>query len=349
MIDLSDALKQYGLSLNHKKSNITPILINDTNNWRNKLRHFNFIDNFITSDGRKGIKVKTLKSYLEYSVELLTKEDSNMAIINYAIKQIKDCYLGKSALNYYLKKIHHLALLYPYLIHYLESDIFDIHNIEPSIIKKIATDIYNYGINKKIYEAPSYAIHWALKYEFLLDIKTIPGDAINSSDCIFMLIAYKYNMAKQLNFDKKYINVAKSLKDEDFDKYWLFIYEVLPSAQLNCRPEFQKLKENNITFIKSINERHVTQKGKHMPEISRFFGMVVFMYWDEHNPPHFHVKYGGEQATINIQTLEIIEGKLNRRATELVLEWAELHQADLLENWDKCTLKQKPNKIAPLN
>lgn len=86
-----------------------------------------------------------------------------------------------------------------------------------------------------------------------------------------------------------------------------------------------------------------------MPEISRFFGMIVFMYWDEHNPPHFHVKYGGQQAAINIHTLEVIEGKLDRRAIELVLDWAELHQKELLENWDKCALKQKPNKIEPLN
>lgn len=56
-----------------------------------------------------------------------------------------------------------------------------------------------------------------------------------------------------------------------------------------------------------------------------------------------------KQLLIYIRTLEIIEGKLNRRATELVLDWAELHQTELLENWDKCALKQKPNKIDPLN
>ena len=69
-----------------------------------------------------------------------------------------------------------------------------------------------------------------------------------------------------------------------------------------------------------------------MPEISRFFGMVILMYWSEHNPPHFHVKYGDESAVININTLKITEGRLSRRALSLVLDWAELHQTELLED-----------------
>ncbi len=64
-----------------------------------------------------------------------------------------------------------------------------------------------------------------------------------------------------------------------------------------------------------------------MPEISRFFGMVILMYWDEHNPPHFHVKYGEYTASINIKTLELMEGNLSRRALNIVLDWAEIHQA----------------------
>ncbi len=85
-----------------------------------------------------------------------------------------------------------------------------------------------------------------------------------------------------------------------------------------------------------------------MPEISRFFGIVIYMFNDEHNPPHFHVRYADQQALINIQTLEMMEGNLSRRATELVIDWAELHQSELLENWNICSQKQKPHKIEPL-
>lgn len=85
-----------------------------------------------------------------------------------------------------------------------------------------------------------------------------------------------------------------------------------------------------------------------MPEISRFFGMVIFMYGDEHNPPHFHVKYGEFNAVINIKTLELTEGKLSRRALSLVLDWAELYQKELLEDWELCQESLMPKSIEPL-
>ena len=85
-----------------------------------------------------------------------------------------------------------------------------------------------------------------------------------------------------------------------------------------------------------------------MPEISRFFGMTIQMYWDEHNPPHFHVLYENKKAIIDIKKLEVISGNLSHRATSLVLDWAELHQNELLEDWNLCQQKIAPNKIKPL-
>lgn len=72
------------------------------------------------------------------------------------------------------------------------------------------------------------------------------------------------------------------------------------------------------------------------------------MFWNDHAPPHFHCQYSGHEAIINIQTLELIEGKLPRRALNLVLDWAELHQAELIEDWNLCEAKQQPKPIAPL-
>lgn len=85
-----------------------------------------------------------------------------------------------------------------------------------------------------------------------------------------------------------------------------------------------------------------------MPTISMFFGIIIQMYWNEHMPPHFHCTYGEYESTINIRTLEVIDGKISRRALNLVLDWAELHQAELLEDWDLCQTKQQPRPIAPL-
>jgi len=85
-----------------------------------------------------------------------------------------------------------------------------------------------------------------------------------------------------------------------------------------------------------------------MPVVSRFFGILIRMFFNEHAPPHFHAEYGEFRATINIRTLSVREGRLPRRALELVLDWAELHQTDLLNNWDQCQQHQAPDPIAPL-
>lgn len=85
-----------------------------------------------------------------------------------------------------------------------------------------------------------------------------------------------------------------------------------------------------------------------MPEISRFYGIVVRMYFDEHPPPHFHALYGEYEALININTLGIISGKLPGRALGLVMEWASLHQFELNELWERARRSEPLGKIEPL-
>jgi len=85
-----------------------------------------------------------------------------------------------------------------------------------------------------------------------------------------------------------------------------------------------------------------------MPEISRFYGIIIRMYFNDHNPPHFHAEYQGEQAEYNIKTLEIIVGNISNRANALILEWASLHREELLSNWEKAKIPAKIDKIKPL-
>ena len=85
-----------------------------------------------------------------------------------------------------------------------------------------------------------------------------------------------------------------------------------------------------------------------MPEISRFFGIIIFMYFDEHNPPHFHVKYNEERAVLAIQELKVMEGKLSKRTLSMVLEWANEHRDELLNNWHSLQTTGNFSKIAPL-
>ena len=85
-----------------------------------------------------------------------------------------------------------------------------------------------------------------------------------------------------------------------------------------------------------------------MPTISMFFGILIRMFFNEHSPPHFHAEYAEHKAVIDIRTFEVIEGKLPRRALELVLDWAELHQAELMEDWELCRSHVEPRPIEPL-
>lgn len=86
-----------------------------------------------------------------------------------------------------------------------------------------------------------------------------------------------------------------------------------------------------------------------MPEISRFYGIIVRMYFNDHNPPHFHVEYQGFKALYQIRTLDVLEGELPKRAHSLVLEWASIHKNELLENWEKATIPAPMKKIEPLD
>jgi hypothetical protein len=85
-----------------------------------------------------------------------------------------------------------------------------------------------------------------------------------------------------------------------------------------------------------------------MPTISAFYGILIRMFFNDHAPPHFHVQYAEYKATVDIEPLKVASGELPRRAQELVLDWAELHQQELLEDWRLCMDKQQPNPIAPL-
>jgi hypothetical protein len=85
-----------------------------------------------------------------------------------------------------------------------------------------------------------------------------------------------------------------------------------------------------------------------LPTISQFFGILIRMFFDDHPPPHFHAVYNEHKAVIDIQRLEVMEGRLPRRALSLVLDWAELHQAELLADWELCQARELPLKIAPL-
>ena len=85
-----------------------------------------------------------------------------------------------------------------------------------------------------------------------------------------------------------------------------------------------------------------------MPEISRFYGVVIKMYYNDHVPPHFHAEYGGRQMIVSIDTLAVIGGKLAPRAMALVIEWAAQHQDELRMIWEQARKMQPLDQVDPL-
>nr|VFJ55519.1 MAG: protein of unknown function (DUF4160) [Candidatus Kentron sp. DK]VFJ57858.1 MAG: protein of unknown function (DUF4160) [Candidatus Kentron sp. DK] len=86
-----------------------------------------------------------------------------------------------------------------------------------------------------------------------------------------------------------------------------------------------------------------------MPEISRFYGIIISIFYDEHNPPHFHARYGKDKVAIDIGTLEVLEGKIPPRALKMVKEWAIQHQRELMRGWELAQANKPPEKISPLD
>jgi hypothetical protein len=85
-----------------------------------------------------------------------------------------------------------------------------------------------------------------------------------------------------------------------------------------------------------------------MPEISRFFGIIITMYYNDHAPPHFHARYGRQKGRFEIESLAMLDGNLSPRTKNLVLDWAKQHQEELRREWALASGRQPLFKIEPL-
>ena len=85
-----------------------------------------------------------------------------------------------------------------------------------------------------------------------------------------------------------------------------------------------------------------------MPTISRFFGIIIFMNYNDHQPPHFHARYQDEEVTVEIET-GLVQGRMSRRALRMVLEWSEKYQPELMNNWNRARTRRSLEQVPPLS
>lgn len=243
-IDLASELKKFELSLNHKKSEILTLPFALSETWVRKLNAFHFPE-IKTKDGKHVLKIAELRSFLDLTLDLLKSEKENSSILSYAIKIISSKYLGSQARAFYFKRLHHLILLYPYLLPYIDEFVLSPFNYTNNQIKELLDDVLDYSFQKNIPEATSYVIYLALKYDVLLH-KNYTTEILNREDCMSMLLMYLYTL-KQGGKIKVFKKKAEDLSKVDFGKYWLFIYEVLPNTKL--KDNFKQMKLDKISFV----------------------------------------------------------------------------------------------------
>ena len=85
-----------------------------------------------------------------------------------------------------------------------------------------------------------------------------------------------------------------------------------------------------------------------MPVISRFYGIVIFMNYNDHEPPHFHARYGDQEVIVGIVS-GMVTGKMSKRALNMLFEWMEMHRPDLVENWSLARELKPLRQIPPLD
>lgn len=242
--DLEEALREYDLPMNHKKTQIKQLPISNTGNWIHKL-------NGMLGVGKEDISFPEINAYIDLAVTLST-EAGDSAILKYAIKTLSGHKMTANAKKCGAQRIMHLAIMCPYLLQLMDEYVFTPFEVSKDSIKLFADTIYSESKKINNYEAISYAIYFSLKYGFELDELEIDW-VIRRGDCLLLLFTWQYYLklnhgnsgASQL---KPLKEEAKKLKKTDMDRYWLFCYEVLSFGNLSG--EWRQMKKAGVSFIK---------------------------------------------------------------------------------------------------
>lgn len=251
--DLEEALREFDLPLNHKKTKIIELPTSIEKTWKHQLSDLPRV-------GKSGIvEFPQINTFIDTALKLAT-ETGNFAIVNYAIKKLKGLNLSENGKKLAAKRFMHMAVLYPYLLHLMEEYVFTPYGVDVDQIKSMSNTIYTDAKKINDYESISYAIYFAIRYGFTLDAfeSDYEGEQeyiINGKDCLALIMTWIYFMQhnhwnRKATQVKPLNRVALELKnkEKDFDRYWLFCYEALTYGSL--AGEWRDMKKAGISFIK---------------------------------------------------------------------------------------------------
>lgn len=251
--DLEEALREFDLQLNHKKTSIFELPIGVEKNWKHQLSD-------IPSAGKSGmVEYPQVNTFIDTALKL-AKETGDYAIINYAMKKLKGSNLTDNGKKLAAERFMHMAVVYPYLLHLMEKNVFSPYEVDINQIKAMADAIFADAIKVHDYESISYAIYFAIRYDFTLDIfesdyKSAQNYIINGKDCVALTMTWIYFMKH--NYWNRKATQVKPLnsvalqfknKEKDMDRYWLFCYEALTWGSLPG--EWRSMKQAGVSFIR---------------------------------------------------------------------------------------------------
>lgn len=241
--DLRAELREYDLSLNHKKTSVTTLPVGATQQWHRKMN----INNVFRKN--EIIQYPAARAYLDTAIELASQNEDD-AVLSYALKSLSSQPLSNNAKLYCAKTFLHLSLIKPYLISYLEEYVFEALELSSDRISSFTQQLYSQACAERETESLSYALYFAKKYEVTLIDHNI-SVSLASKDCILLLIEYLY--CEHVG-DKKSCREIKKiateiLKKGDMDSYWLLVYEILPMSSL--RGDWEKLKRSGVSFVRT--------------------------------------------------------------------------------------------------
>lgn len=247
LVDLNRCLREYDLSLNHKKTEILELPVGAVERWVRQLKNKSvYFGKF-----KPYVDYKEVQSFLDFSIELVTQSRENASIIFYALKTLKDFTLTPNAKQYLAKTVISLALIYPYIVPLLGEFLFDKYNVSPSLVEHSVNLIYDTYLPKRYNDACAHALFYAVKYNVI--IKNFSVEAVPlANDCILSLMALIY--ARHIHDTialKKLKEYAKKLKAaSEFEENWPFTYECLTVGLLG--DDWKKMKQADVSFLKKI-------------------------------------------------------------------------------------------------
>lgn len=250
-------LALFDLSINEKKTEIVPIDTYHSNDLGERIRQLDYL--LSPSKKYSVITYPQLSSYLDAIFRLYEELNCNCSVYSFAFKHLSNYALSNNASRLLIDKSMNLSIIHPYLLPFLQKWIFEKYGISDNMFEFCLT-LYDNGINESNYEKCIYALYFALINDidfYSKQKQDLVKNASERSDCLLKLLSRMYCLEFYPGeFDSYFYKMALSIKSvskDDFDRNWIFAYEVLNADNLDG--DWKIIKSANVSFLDKLKFR----------------------------------------------------------------------------------------------